>query len=175
MIFECKECSYDGSIFEFCESCRKKRSGYKEPNKQYDEFYKDCTTELQIHPWMAPLGNSGMIPPSLNECVDFDTSVFNTRSDIPVPEWAQENIKVMTKWALQPQNNKDLISLLRDSDKALASFEFNDTFETHGQFKYHINKDQLNAFVRNWDRFPKENIEDLLMDVFKCIQLKRIK
>lgn len=173
-MFECKECSYDGSVFEFCESCRKKRRSLK-PHRQYDEFYKDCTTELQIAPWMVSLGYSGIIPPALNEYTDFDVSVFKERSDIPMPEWAFDHINKLSKWSLLPEDKKDLISFLRNSDKALASFEFNDTFETHGEFKYHINKDSLSCFVRNWGQFPRDDIEDLLIDIFKCIKLKRIK
>lgn len=136
--FECKDCKYEfpdsaklGAIFEFCTNCRKRRTGYKQPNKQYDEFYKDCTTHMPEIPCMVSLSNSGIYPPHLDEYTGFDKSkIYAGRSDIPTPSFFDENIKHLKGYVLQPKEVKHMLDALKSPEYAIASWEFNQTFET---------------------------------------------
>ena len=158
----CNNCSYDGSVFEFCDDCRVLGTSLKPPHKQYDEFYKDCTTELQIEPCMVALGSCHMTPPSLDEYTDFDKTKFNQRSDIPAPSFFVENINQLKGYMLQPKDIKHMIKALRAPDFALASWEFNKTFVT--------------SFCEDSAVFPKFKQEYDMKVVEKIIDLaKKIK
>jgi hypothetical protein len=162
----CENCFYNGSVFELCEFHRLHFS--KKFNQQYDEFYKDCKTELQVEPCMVALGSSGMIPPALNEYTDFDSSVFfKERSDIPVPEGFSNDIERLKGYMLQPKEIKHMLDALHNPDQALASWEFDKTFKT----KYSRDSVLNASFTEEYDM---EVLGEILQLLKKVKKVKRI-
>ena len=165
----CKQCSYDDCVFTFCEDCRS-RNRPKKPKKQYDEFYRDCKADMQIFSALVPLGNSGRTPPDLNE-LGYDTSVyFQNRSDIPVEEFFALNIKTLKKFELQPKQKKHMLSALRSPQHALASWEFNQTFEVpYGDI---MEKASRPKFKEEYDMAVVEQILGLIPKIKKITRIE---
>lgn len=162
----CENCSYNGSTFELCGSHRKNFS--KKFNKQYDEFYKDCRTWLQIEPCVVPLGSNGMPPPTLN-VLGHDISEYSkARSDIPAPEFFSKNIGQLKEYMLQPKEIKHMLDCLRRPEYALASYEFDKTFLT--QFSGF----SIENFVK--PKFTEEYDMDILRQILELLpKVKKIK
>jgi hypothetical protein len=150
-------------VFVLCDDHRKQRSR-RPANKQYDELYKDCKTELQIEPAMVALGHSGMKHASLDEYTDFNTSKFyEGRTDIPVPEFFMPHVKRIKGYDLQPEDIKKMWGLLHQPAKALASWEFNQTFD-----------------VEPWkakfeEEYDMKIVEEIFQLLSKMKKVKRIK
>ena len=165
----CKQCSYDDCVFTFCEDCRS-RNRPKEPKKQYDEFYRDCKSEMQIFSALVPLGHSGMNPPNLNE-LGYDSSIFfKGRSDIAAPEFFNKQIARLKKFELQPKQKKHMLSALRSPQHALASWEFNQTFEVpYGDI---MEKASRPKFKEEYDMAVVEQILGLIPKIKKITRIE---
>ena len=165
----CNNCIYDGSVFEFCDDCRVLGTSLKPPHKQYDEFYKDCTTDLQIEPCMVALGSCHMTPPSLDEYTDFDKTKFNQRSDIPAPSFFIDNVNQLKGYQLQPKEIKYMLNALKSPQQALASWEFNETFVT--QSSYFEISATFPSFKEEYDMKVVDEIIDLAKKIKKITRV----
>jgi hypothetical protein len=162
----CKDCKYNGSIFEFCDDHRKSNS--RKFNVQYDELYKYCTTQLPALYIPVELGNSGIKPPTLNEMGMDDTSLY-MRSDIPAPEFFLDNVKQLKGYVLQPKDIKIMLEALKNPEKALASWNFNQTFDTGAWLVESLSRPQ---FEEVYDEHVVNEIMRLLP---KLKKIKRIR
>ena len=116
------------------------------------------------------MGNSGRTPPDLNE-LGYDTSVyFQNRSDIPVEEFFALNIKTLKKFELQPKEKKHMLSALRSPQHALASWEFNQTFEVpYGDI---MEKASRPKFKEEYDMAVVEQILGLIPKIKKITRIE---
>jgi hypothetical protein len=111
-----------------------------------------------------------MTPPNLNE-LGYDVEVcFNGRSDIPVPEFFSENIKQLKKFTLKSREVKHMLSALHKPQHALASWEFNETFDTpYGDL---FDKPVRPKFKEEYDMEIVEKIMRLIPKIKKVTRIE---